>query len=117
MTLSKKSVDCSILRRRVLSYQDHRLLIVRLLMYHALLATNDASPSFDNHNIRIGSLLLRKMGYTGRGLGKNGQGIVVPISHMIQTYKACFGYDVASTSLPTPGLAEHRKVLFVAGGI
>jgi len=57
------------------------------------------------------------MGYTGGGLGKNGQGIVVPISPMMQTYKAGFGYDAASTSLPTPGLAEHKKVLFVGGSI
>jgi len=57
------------------------------------------------------------MGYLGGGLGKNGQGIVVPISPMMQTYKAGFGYDAASTSLPTPGLVEHKKVLFVGGGI
>jgi hypothetical protein len=86
---------------------------------HGLLATNNVvSPSFENHTTSIGSQLLRKMGYTRGGLGKNGQGIVVPISPEIQTSRAGLGYDVVVVASPsTPGLVESRKVLFVAGEV
>jgi hypothetical protein len=61
---------------------------------------------------------MRKMGYTGGVLGKSGQGIVVPIALKIQTSRVGLGYNVVVVaSLPTLGLAEFRKVLFVVGEV
>jgi hypothetical protein len=57
------------------------------------------------------------MGYTRGGLGKNGQGIVVPITPEMKSPRIGLGYDVFVASLPTPGLATTREVLFVAGGV
>jgi hypothetical protein len=57
------------------------------------------------------------MGYTGGGLGKNGQGIVVPITPYMKSPRTSLGYDVVVASLPTSSLVATREVLFVAGGV
>jgi hypothetical protein len=56
------------------------------------------------------------MGYTGGGLGKNGQGIAITITPEMKSPRTSLGYDVVVSSLPLPGLATPRQVLFVAGG-
>ena len=40
---------------------------------------DDDFTIFENHTTRIGSKLLKGMGYEGKGLRINGQGIVNPI--------------------------------------
>lgn len=40
---------------------------------------DDDFAVFENHTTRIGSKLLKRMGYEGKGLRVNGQGIVNPI--------------------------------------
>ena len=47
---------------------------------------------FENHTIGIGSKLLKKMGYEGKGLGVNGQGIVNPIKVEELPRQAGLGY-------------------------
>jgi hypothetical protein len=81
--------------------------------------TNDCvvSPRFEKHTTGIGSRLLNKMGYIGGGLGKNGQGIVVPITPEMKSPRIGLGYDNVVSSLPTPGLSATKEVLFVAGGV
>jgi hypothetical protein len=70
------------------------------------------SPSFEKHTTSIGSRLLNKMGYTGGGLGKNGQGIAAPIMFEMLPPRTCLGYDA---SLPTPDLAAIKE--FIVGGV
>ena len=58
------------------------------------------------------------MGYNRGRLGKNEQGIVVPIAPGMQTSRVGLGYVVSTVDpLPTLGLAKPRTILFVAGGI
>jgi hypothetical protein len=57
------------------------------------------------------------MGYNEGGLGKNGHGIVVPITPKMKSLRIGLGYGVVVSSLPTPRLAAPREVLFVAGGV
>lgn len=54
------------------------------------------------------------MGHTGGWLGKNGQGIIVPITPKMKSPRIGLGYNVAS-SLHTPSSAKN--VLFVFRGI
>jgi len=60
------------------------------------------TPSFENHTSGIGSQLLRKLGYTEGGLGKNRKEIVIPIKLVVQTSRAGLGYDHVVASSPTP---------------
>jgi len=69
---------------------------------------DDDFAIFENHTTRIGSKLLKKMGYEGKGLGVNGQGIVNPIKVEELPHQAGLGYvrkDVGecaeTTSEPT----------------
>lgn len=41
------------------------------------------------------------MGYTGGGLGKNGQGIVAPINPVVHTSRVGLEYDLVAASSPT----------------
>ena len=85
---------------------------------HALLSTNACiSPSFEKHTTGVGSLMLRKMGYAGGGLGKNGQVIVVPIHPKLQTSRVSIEYDVVVTSVSSPGLHESKNIVLVTGRI
>jgi hypothetical protein len=61
--------------------------------------------------------MFSNMGYTRGGIGKNGQGIVVPITPKMKSPRTSLGYNAIVASLPTPGLATMRKVLFFVGGV
>jgi hypothetical protein len=67
------------------------------------------SPSFEKLAIGIGSQFLNKMGYTGGGLGKNGQGIVSPSMPEMLPLRTSLRYDVFFSSFPTPSLAATRE--------
>ena len=47
---------------------------------------------FENHTTGIGSKLLERMGYEGKGLGVNGQGIVNPIKVEELPHQVGLGY-------------------------
>lgn len=53
---------------------------------------NDDFTIFENHTTRIGSKLQKRMGYEGKGLGVNGQGIVNPIKVEELPHQAGLGY-------------------------
>lgn len=53
---------------------------------------DDDFAVFENHTIGTGSKLLKKMGYEGKGLGVNGQGIVNPIKVQELTRQTRLGY-------------------------
>ena len=53
-----------------------------------------------------------KKGYIRGGIGKNGQGIGVPIIPKMKPPRTCLGYDVE-----TPGFDNIKRVLFVVGSV
>ena len=59
---------------------------------NSCMCPDDDFVVFENHTTRIGSKLLKKMGYEGKGLGINGQGIVNPIKVEKLPRQAGLGY-------------------------
>lgn len=53
---------------------------------------DDDFAVFESHTTRIGSKLLKRMGYEGKGLGFNGQGIVNPIKVEELRHQVGLGY-------------------------
>ena len=53
---------------------------------------NDYFTIFENHTSRIGSKLLKRIGYEGKGLGINDQGIFNPIKVEELPYQVGLGY-------------------------
>lgn len=60
---------------------------------------------------------MRNIGYTSGDIGKNEQGIHVPINNVVQTLRAGLRYDHDFTSLPTSKSFETREVSFIIEGI
>ena len=53
---------------------------------------DDDFTVFENHTIGIGSKLLKRMGYEGKGLGIHGQGIINPVKVEELPYWKGLGY-------------------------
>ena len=52
---------------------------VKISSPNSCMCHDDDFAIFENHTTRIGSKLLKKMGYEGKGLGVNGQAIINPV--------------------------------------
>lgn len=75
---------------------------------------DDDFASFKKHTSRIGSKLLKKMGYQGKGLRINGQSIVNPIKVKELPHYVGFGYvrkQVGECSKKTSGQLHHILVI------
>jgi hypothetical protein len=57
------------------------------------------------------------MGYIGGRVGKNGQGIVVPITHEMKSPRIGLGHDNDVSSFPSHGLTTTMEFLIVASGV
>jgi len=75
---------------------------------------DDDFTVFENRTTRISSKLLKKMGYEGKGLGINGQGIVNPIKVEELVRQIGLGYvrkefgECATTSSKPPTIGDEK---------
>jgi len=81
---------------------------------NSCVSPDDDFAIFENHTTRIGSKLLKRMGYEGKGLGINGQGIVNPIKLEELPHQAGLGYvrkevgECAETTSEPPTTDDER---------